>query len=187
MFAEYAASAPWTAIHLGQFVGMLVIVAGLVLFFQASSSTPAGPGLIGRFGIGTAFLALGLYAVLQAVDGIALKHAVDAWMAAPESEKAVRFASAETVRWLEWAVRSYFSFVLGLAFLLLAVVIVRTGVVPRPIGYLAGGSGFAYFAQGWLVGTEGFSASNEAFIIVGIVLTVVWTAWLGIHCMRAKP
>ena len=67
------------------------------------------------------------------------------------------------------------------------MVIVRTGVVLRPIGYVAGGSGLAYFAQSWLVGTEGFSASNEAFIVAGIVVTVVWTVWLAIHCMRARP
>jgi len=186
VFAEYAASAHWTAIHFGQFVGMLVIVAGLVVFFHVLSSTPGAEVLTRRFGIPTALLALGLYAVLQAVDGIALKQAVDAWVAAPESEKAMRFASAETVRWLEWAVRSYFSFVLGLAFLLLAVVIVRTRVVPRPIAYLAGGSGITYFGQSWVVATAGFSALNGAFIIIGILLTVVWTAWLAILAMRVS-
>jgi hypothetical protein len=186
VFAEYAASAHWTAIHFGQFVGMLVIVAGLVVFFHALSSTPGVAVLTRRFGIATALLALGLYAVLQAVDGIALKQAVDAWVAAPDSEKVLRFASAETVRWLEWAVRSYFSLILGLAFLLLAAVIVRTRVVPRPIGYLAAGSGLTYFGQSWAVATQGFSPSNSAFIIAGIVLNVVWTAWLAILAMRVS-
>jgi hypothetical protein len=57
-------------------------------------------------------VALGLYGVLQAVDGVALKQAVNAWASAPEAEKAARFASAETIRWLEWGTRSYQSFML---------------------------------------------------------------------------
>jgi len=52
------------------------------------------------------------------VDGVALKQAVDAWASAPEVEKSVRFASAEAIRWLEWGVRSYQSFMLGVTFLL---------------------------------------------------------------------
>jgi hypothetical protein len=107
-------------------------------------------------------------------------------VAAPESEKALRFANAETVRWLEWAVRSYFSLMLGLAFILIAVVIVRTEAVPRPIGYLAGGSGLAYVAQSWVLASAGFSAANGAFVIAGIVLTVVWTAWLAVYAMRRR-
>ena len=43
-------------------------------------------------------MALGFYGVLQAVDGVALKQAVDAWVNAPEADKAARFASAEVVR-----------------------------------------------------------------------------------------
>jgi hypothetical protein len=35
------------------------------------------------------------------VDGVALKQAVNAWVDAPEAEKAARFAAAEAMRWLE--------------------------------------------------------------------------------------
>src|SRR5919202_1365633 len=34
-FAEYAASGPWTAVHLGQFAGLAVIIAGLLVLFYA--------------------------------------------------------------------------------------------------------------------------------------------------------
>jgi hypothetical protein len=57
-------------------------------------------------------------------------------VSAPEAEKAARFASAEAVRWIEWGLRSYHAFVLGLAFLLFAVALVRTAWVPQPIAYL---------------------------------------------------
>src|SRR6266704_2879725 len=130
------------------------------------------------FGAVAAVLALGLYGVLQAVDGVALKHAVDAWMAAPDGEKAARFASAEAVRWLEWGVRSYHTFVLGFSLFLFAGLMVRAGGVPRPIGYLMGVSGLAYIAQGWVLGVQGFSAANGALTVAGIVLVFIWSVWL---------
>jgi len=78
----------------------------LVLFFALNVQTGVA-GWAGRFGAVAAVVTLALYGVLQAVDGVALKQAVDAWASAPEVEKAARFASAEAIRWLEWGVRSY--------------------------------------------------------------------------------
>lgn len=59
------------------------------------------------------------WAALQAVDGVTLKQAVDAWAAASGTEKATRCADAEAVRWAEWGLQSYFRLLLGAAFLLL--------------------------------------------------------------------
>ena len=45
VFAIYANSASWTAVHLGQFVGMAVIIAGLlILFSRLTSALAARPG-----------------------------------------------------------------------------------------------------------------------------------------------
>jgi hypothetical protein len=89
---------------------------------------------LNRFALLSAGAALALYGVLQAVDGVVLKQAVNAWASAENGDKAMRFAAAETVRWLEWAVRSYQSFVFGLALILFGAVIAVTGRVSRPIG-----------------------------------------------------
>jgi hypothetical protein len=35
VFGEYASSAAWTAVHVGQFAGMAVIIAGLLVFYFA--------------------------------------------------------------------------------------------------------------------------------------------------------
>ena len=91
---------------------------------------------------------MALYGVLQAVDGVDLKQAVNAWASAENGDKAVRFAAAKTVRWLEWAVRSYQSFLFGLALILFGVAIAVTGRVSRPIGHLMALSGLCYLAQG---------------------------------------
>jgi hypothetical protein len=47
------------------------------------------------------------------VDGVALKHAVDAWAHASGTQKAIRFADAETVRSAEEGINSYFRLLLG--------------------------------------------------------------------------
>ena len=58
------------------------------------------------------------WAVLQGLDGVGLKQAVDAWYSASGADKTIRLANAETVRWLEWGFQSYFRVLLGLAFVL---------------------------------------------------------------------
>jgi len=106
---------------------------------------------------------------------VALKQAVNAWASAESAEKAMRFEAAETVRWLEWAVRSYHSFLFGLALILFGAANVLRGPVRRPIGYLMALSGLCYLAQGWIIGTSGFSQANAIPTLLGIVVTVVWT------------
>jgi hypothetical protein len=185
-FAEYAANASWTAVHLGQFVGMATLITGLVVLVYALKLTEGAPLWLGRFGLGAAVVALGLYAVLQAVDGVALKQAVDAWVRAPDAEKAARFASAEGIRWLEWATRSYQSFMLGIAFLLVGAAIVAIARPARAIGYLMGLSGLAYITQGWILGSEGFSAANSIPTLLGYISVVAWSIWLMIAAWRMK-
>lgn len=185
-FAEYAADGTWTLVHLGQFAGMALLLCGLVALFVALDVRRGGPGWCALFGLVAAVAALALYAVLQAVDGVALKQAVDAWAAAPEADKAARFGSAETVRWLEWAVRSYQSFLLGTAFVLFGTVIAWTGVVSRGLGYLMALSGAAYLAQGWVLGAGGFSDANTVPNLAGIVLTVATAVYLLVIALRSR-
>ena len=152
-FAEYAQSVQWTTIHLGQFAGMAVLVYGLLMFADALRVRAGSADWSVRLGAVSAVIALALYGVLQAVDGVALKQAVDAWAKVPETEQAARFAGAEAIRWIEWGVRSYQSFMIGISFVLFSVTIVRTSHVPAAIGYLMGLCGIAYMGQGWVIGS----------------------------------
>jgi hypothetical protein len=185
-FAEYASSSNWTAVHLGQFVGLAVLIMGLLVLFVVLNVHSGLMAWINRFGAISAVVAFALYAVLQAVDGVALKQAVDAWVRAPEADKAARFASAESIRWLEWAVRSYESYILGLSLVLFGMVVGWTGRVPKPIGYLMGLSGLTYLAQGWVLGSEGFSATNTAPTLLGIGFILAWSLWLLVIAWRMK-
>src|SRR3712207_7532846 len=49
VFAEYASSGSWIAIHFGQFVFMAVLLAGLLVLFFALDVRSGIPGWVGRF------------------------------------------------------------------------------------------------------------------------------------------
>lgn len=184
IFKNYADSQDWAAVHLGQFVGMAAIVAGLVVLSVGLRLGDVAAAWPARLGAVAAGIALGLYGVLQAVDGVALKQAVDAWASAPPEEKSTRFAAAETVRWLEWGSRSFESFTFGLALILLGVAVAVTARLPRALGVLMALTGGAYLVQGWVLGSHGFAPGDTVAILVGYVLMLAWTTWLVLIAWR---
>ncbi len=186
IFATYAESGIWTAVHVAQFASAAILLAGLVALFFALD-VEAGPARwASRFGAALAVVALALYGVLQAVDGVGNKQVDEAWVNAPEAEKAARFASAEAMRWLEWGVRSYLDYALGLALLLFAAAVLRTAAIPRAIAYLMGVSGLAYLVQGWVVGSQGFSGTHTILILLAWVLSLAWMIWLLVVARRRQ-
>lgn len=184
IFAAYAGSGSWTAVHVAQFAAMAILLAGLLALVFALDVQAGTASWAGRFGAASAVAALALYGALQAVDGVANKQADVAWVSAPAAEKAARFASAEAIRWIEWGLRSYHDFALGLALLLVAAAVARTAWVPRPIAFLMGLSGLTYLVQGWVVGAEGFSPTESIAIVLAWVLSVAWMLWLVVVAWR---
>src|SRR4029450_13501203 len=140
----------------------------------------------GRFGAASTVVALALYGVLQAGDGVGNKMVDAAWVSAPDAEKSARFASAEAIRWLEWGVRSYQDFALGLALLLFAAAVVGTVGLSRPIAYLMGLSGLTYLVQGAVIGAEGFSATHSTLILVAYAFSLAWMIWLVLVAWRMQ-
>jgi hypothetical protein len=47
-------------------------------------------------------------------------------------------------------------------------------------------SGLAYFVQGWVLGSEGFSATDTIAILAGNIPMLVWTIWLVVVARRTK-
>jgi hypothetical protein len=186
IFAAYAGSASWTLVHIAQFVCMAILIAGLLALSFALDLEAGTARWVGRFGAASAVVALALEGGLQAVDGVANKQADLAWVSAADAEKAARFASAEAIRWIEWGMRSYQAFALGLALLLFAAAVVRVAWVPRPIGYLMGLYGVVWLAHGWIVGSEGFSPMMSNAIVLAEVLGVAWMIWLVVVAWRMQ-
>jgi hypothetical protein len=183
IFAAYAGSGSWTAVHVAQFTCVAIMLAGLLALFSALDVQPGPARLAGRLGAASTTATLALSGVVLAVDGVALKQAVNAWASAAEAEKAARFASAEALRWLEWGMRSYENLTLGLA-VLLAAAVVRTVLTRRPIAFLMALSGLVYLAQGWLAGAEGFSQRHTIAIVLAELVNVVWMTWLLVVARR---
>jgi hypothetical protein len=186
VFAAYARSGIWTAVHVGQFAATAILLGGL---FALSSALDVPAGVArwaARFGAAAAAVSLALYGVVMAVDGVALKQAVNAWASAPDAEKPARFAGAEAIRWIEWGARSYQNFALGLALLLVAAAVGRTAGLPRPVAYLMGLSGLTYLAQGWVAGTDGFTRTHDVLIVLAWVLNLAWMIWLAVVARRAQ-
>jgi len=80
--------------------------------------------------------------------------------------------------------RSYHDFALGVALLLFAAALARTAWIPRPLAFLAALAAVSYLAQGWVVGFEGFSATETFAIVSAFVLDVGWMAWLLVVAWR---
>lgn len=120
---------------------------------------------------------LALYGALQAEEGVALKQTVNAWAAAADAEKTARFASAESIRWLEWGMRSYQDIAMGLALIVLGPVVKRAGL-RIGMAFLIGVSGLALLAQGWIAGTDGFTSAQSLAIVIGWAASLAWMVWL---------
>lgn len=182
-FAEYAASPAWIAVHAGQFLGMAMLLVGLVGVLGALR-VETKDAAITRMAMALAVAALAIYGVLQGVDGVALKHAVDAWSRAPTDMQADRFAAAEAVRWLEWGARSYFSFCFGLALIASALSLARSSRPPLVAATTMALWGVAYIAQGWVIGAVGFASQNAAPTLAGYALALASAISLTAHAFR---
>ena len=174
IFSEYADSDVWVATHLAEFVLVLVAFAGLLVLCRVL--WPETPYLA-LFGAGVLIVTSATWAVLQAVDGVMLKQAADAWAAASGGpEQAARFSDAETVRWAEWGLQSYFRVLLGLAFLLVGPAMVVSRLVPSWLGVLLAVAGLLSFAIGISVGYAGLESSfqdNMAIAFQFVVLVFI--------------
>jgi hypothetical protein len=170
IFTEYAASGGWVATHLAEFVLVLVALAGLLVLCRALR--PEAPYLA-LVAAGAIIATAAAWAVLQAVDGVTLKQAVDAWDAASGTEEPARFADAETVRWIEWGLQSYFRVLLGVAFVLLGAAAVVSRLVPSWLGVLLVLAGLLSLAIGISVGYAGLESGFQDAVGIALQLVVL--------------
>jgi hypothetical protein len=184
IFAAYAHSGDWKGVHALQFLAASVLVAGLVALASALEARTAGFAWASRIGAALAVVSLALFGVLQAVDGIGNQQVDHAWTAASGADKSARFASAESMRWLEWGMSSYHAYAMGLTLVAFAAAMAKAAV-PRPVTYLAAVTGLAYLAEGWVAGDQGFNSAHSVLIIISWVSSLTWMIWLVVLTRRA--
>jgi hypothetical protein len=155
IFDKYDHSDAWVAVHFGQFIAVLIALAGFVALHRLLELRGKDV-VLARLAIGATIATGAVWAVLQAVDGTALKEATEAWAHASGPEKTARFADAETVRWTEWGLQSYFRMLMGITFILFGTALARTRLIGRWAAFAAILSGGLYMAIGISVGHNGF-------------------------------
>jgi hypothetical protein len=106
-----------------------------------------GAGLA-PFGFAAAVTTAASFTVLQAVDGITLRYAVNAWASAPAPQKAAAFAAAEVVGWIELGMNSLSYFLAGLTLFLFGLAIALGRVYPRWLDVMATVAGAAFMYDG---------------------------------------
>src|SRR5262249_44952830 len=186
VFVEYASSAYWGAVHMGQFMGMAVLLSAIVLLAIALARRSGALDWLACLAESSAVVTIALNGVQLAVDGVALKAAANAWLAAPAADQGARLAALEAVRWLEWATGSYQLTMFGITLILVATQIVVTVRIPGPVGFVMAVTGLAYIVQGIVVGAEGFSSNLAVPALLALVLDLAWIVWLTVVAWQ-KP
>jgi hypothetical protein len=195
VFAEYAEDDLWIASHIGQFAGgMLAFAGGFIALFRLLSRSESGiASALAWMGLAATIAAGSALAVLQAVDGIALKMAVDSWYAiAPspsasdggEGEKAIAFRVAEGIRWVEIAANSFFRILQGSVGIIFGVAITSSAVLSRWIGAFGIIAGVATVILGVSVAYVGFATVGSIEDTVSTWTYLAWVIILGIFMWR---
>ena len=171
IFAEYAESDVWVFTHFLELVLVLTALAGLLVLCRVVRTEAPHLALLAA---GAIIVTAATWVALQGVDGVTLKQSVDAWAAASGTEQeAARFADAETVRWIEWGLQSYFRVLLGLALLLLGAALVLSRVVPTWLGGLLVIAGLLSAAIGVSVGYAGLESDLQDPLALALQLAVL--------------
>ena len=173
VFTEYAQSNVWTTVHLGEYFGFLFLLGGLVALYYSISARPGSGAGLAPFALAAAVTTAASFTVLQAVDGVTLRYAIDAWISAPADQKPAAFAAAEVARWTEIGMNSLSFILAGLTLFLFGLAIALGRIYPRWVGLIAAISGVAFMYNGAVVAYEGFVPSITK--VVGLLLLAVWT------------
>jgi hypothetical protein len=132
----------------------------------------------------TAVLVAAVFAVQMAVDGVALKAAVDAWAGASSTaERSAAFGVAEGVRSVEKGLSSFFHLTNGLTLLALGLSAVLGHRLARWFGVAGALAGAAFLVGGVTVARTGFSAEANRVLLPALLLSAVflvgasWSLW----------
>ena len=181
-FIEYAANDLWIGSHLSQFLGVAMMFVGLVALNDSLKGEPFA--YLAKLGVFVGVAALAITAVLQAVDGIALKLMVDDWVSASEGQKQSAFQATLAVRRIEIGVASFMALLFGSALALFASAVAFSTIYPTWLGWLGIGGGIGTIAGGLLTMFSGFSTTAMNVAMPFNLILVVWMVVIGVLMWR---
>lgn len=183
-FEEYAADHHWIATHLIQLLGVVLMTAALVLVSKKLAGGRADA--LASLGMAGAIAGMAVAAALQAVDGIALKAMVNAWMAATTLNKSTIFPAVLAVRQVEIGLAAMTSLLLGATVALYGAGLLVDARFPRWIGWLGLASGVPGAIAGIVIAYTGFSELAMSVNMPASMLMLVWMIALGVSLQRNK-
>jgi hypothetical protein len=175
VFQEYAASSTWTDVHIAQFAGGFLVAIALIIL-AASMPRTGVSGALAFVAAVAGVLVAAVFAVQMAVDGVALKWTIDAWMAAAPADRAAAFFVAESVRDLEKGLSGFFHLLNGTTLLAVGASIAAGRAYLRVLGWLGIVAGVGFISGGVATAHTGFSPASGEILspaaLVGIVFLV---------------
>ena len=183
-FAEYSHSGIWTAVHLGQFLGTLLLAISLICLARALSRQRGLPGALAIVGAVTAFLLTAVFTVQMALDGVALRTAVHAWVTATGPQKASAFQVAQGLRDLEKGLSALFHINNGLTLVTLGLSIGLGQLYARWLGWTAVVAGIAFLGGGVVTAHAGFSSGAGLLLKPALLLLVIFMVGICVSMWR---
>lgn len=183
-FAEYVHDRFWVATHLGQLLGVVLIAVGLVALSWELRAGHAGVwALLACLAV---VVSVSLAGALQAVDGVALKLAVDRWSTSTEGARGAAFEAAYAVRQVEVGLASLMEMLFGLTVLLYGIALVLSAVAPSWLGVFGALVGLATLISGLVKAHTGFSDLAMATSMPSSLSVLVWLMCVGIFLLRTS-
>jgi hypothetical protein len=163
----------------------MIFAGGFVALFrllvQSESMTFS---VLAWIGFAIAIIAASTLSILQAVDGIALKRAVDSWVIASAEEKMAAFRVAEGIRWTEIGTNSIYRILQGTVAIVFGVAITLSRIVGRWIGAIGIFAGALTIAAGIEVAYVGFASVNVGLGAYSKIIHYIWIGILGAFMWR---
>jgi len=169
---QYAANPHWKTAHLGQFVGFLFALSSLIILLNYLSNMSGS--VVALLGIVSAGTTTAVFAVNQAVDGVAIRYVAENWVNAAPEGRAGAMVLAQAVRHIEQGASALVAFNLGVTLLLCGTAMFTTRVLSKGLGAAALVVGVAYIATGVTLYYVGFAAHVLTFWSSALLL--IWLA-----------
>ena len=184
-FAEYAADPHYVWTHLGQFAGFFGLGIGLVAL--ASTLEHGRAFAWGRVSAAGAVASIAVAAMLQAVDGVALKAMADRWVAADGEARLAAYEAAFAVRQIEIGLAGFLSVLSGLTLIATGIAILLSARYPAWLGVVGLLDGLGLLAAGVAQASTGFSAAAMTLSMAASSVFLVWAPLAGLLMWRVSP
>ncbi len=179
-FAEYSRSRIWTGVHLGQFLGTVLLAIALLALARALSRQRGLPGALALVGAFTTVVLTCVFTVQMALDGVALRAAVHTWAVATGPEKTSAFQVADGLRGLEKGLSALFHLSNGLTLLALGLSLSLGRLYPRWLGWTASLAGMGFLGGGLVTAHAGFSSRAGLFLHPALLLLAIFVVGSGV-------